>query len=92
MAALSDEEIEERLAERPGWERRGQAILRELRTSDFAGAVELLNRIAPVAEEMNHHPDVSISWNRLTVSLTTHSQGALTESDFELARRIDELG
>lgn len=91
MPLLSDEEIEGRLRERPGWERRGDAIVRELKAADFVGSVDLLNRITPIAEEMNHHPDVSISWNRVTVSLSTHSQGGLTDSDFELAGRIDEL-
>ena len=50
-----------------------------------------MNRITPPAEEMNHHPDLAISWNKVTVSLSTHSQGGLTESDFELAARIDPL-
>jgi 4a-hydroxytetrahydrobiopterin dehydratase len=91
MAVLSDEEIRSRLAERPGWERRGDAIARVFETADFVGSVDLLNRITPVAEEMNHHPDVSISWNRVTVSLSTHSQGGITANDFELAQRIDAL-
>ena len=91
MALLSDEEIEARLAHREAWERRGDAISREVRTADFMGSVELLQRVAAVAEEMNHHPDVSISWNRVTLTLTTHSQGGLTENDFALAERIDEL-
>ena len=91
MPALSDEEIEARLRDRPRWDRRANAIARELRTADFAGSVELLNRIAAVAEEMNHHPDVSISWNRVGISLTTHSEGGVTAADFELVRRIDDL-
>lgn len=91
MALLSEEEIDRRLEERTGWERRGNAIARQLETSDFVGSVDLLNRITPLAEEMNHHPDVSISWNRVTVTLSTHSQGGLTESDFELAEKIDRL-
>lgn len=91
MPLLSDEEVGSRLAERPGWERRGDAIERVFETADFVGSVDLLNRITPVAEEMNHHPDVSISWNRVTVSLSTHSQGGITASDFALAERIDAL-
>jgi 4a-hydroxytetrahydrobiopterin dehydratase len=91
MPLLSDEEIERRLRERPGWQRRGDAITRELETRDFVGSVDLVNRITPVAEEMNHHPDLSISWNRVTVTLSTHSQGGLTTSDFELAEKIDRL-
>ncbi|MBA2255865.1 MAG: 4a-hydroxytetrahydrobiopterin dehydratase [Thermoleophilaceae bacterium] len=91
MPLLSDEEIGSRLRDRRGWERQDDAIARVFETADFVGSVDLVNRIAPVAEEMNHHPDVSISWNRVTVSLSTHSQGGLTDSDFALAERIDEL-
>ena len=54
-------------------------------------SVDLVNRLAPVAEEMNHHPDLEISWNKVTVTLSTHSEGGLTENDFELAGRIDGL-
>ena len=60
-------------------------------SDDFAGSVEFVNRLAPVAEEMNHHPDLEISWNKVTVSITTHSEGGLTENDFELAGRISRL-
>ncbi len=91
MPLLSDEEIGSRLRDRRGWERQDDAIARVFETADFVGSVDLVNRIAPVAEEMNHHPDVSISWNRVTVSLSTHSQGGLTDSDFALAEQIDEL-
>lgn len=91
MPLLSDEEIGSRLRDRRGWERQDDAIVRVFETADFAGSVDLVNRVAPVADEMNHHPDLSISWNRVTVSLSTHSQGGLTDSDFALAERIDEL-
>ena len=91
MPLLSDEEIGSRLRDRAGWERQADAIVRVFETADFVGSVDLVNRITPVAEEMNHHPDLSISWNRVTVSLSTHSQGGLTDSDFALAERIDEL-
>ncbi len=93
MAVLSDEEIENRLAElEDGWTRQGNEIRREFKFDDFRGSIDFVNRITPVAEEMNHHPDLSISWNTVTVSLSTHSQGGLTESDFELAGKIDALG
>ena len=91
MPLLSDEEIGARLGGLERWERRGDAIVRQVDCGDFMGSVDLVNRIAPVAEEMNHHPDLEISWSKVTVSLSTHSQGGLTESDFELARRIDTL-
>ena len=58
----------------------------------FKGSVDVVSRLTPEAEEMNHHPDLEISWNTVTVTITTHSQGGLTENDFELARRIDTLG
>ncbi len=91
MAVLSDEEIEERLVWREGWTRKGDAIRRKFKFADFKESIDFVTRITPVAEEMNHHPDLAISWNTVTVSLSTHSQGGITESDFELAERIDEL-
>jgi 4a-hydroxytetrahydrobiopterin dehydratase len=89
MPVLSDDEIQARLGELEGWERAGDALRKEFKLDDFNGSVDFLNRVTPIAEEMNHHPDVSISWNKVTMSLSTHSQGGITENDFELARRID---
>jgi 4a-hydroxytetrahydrobiopterin dehydratase len=91
MALLSDEEIDSRLAGLGGWRREGDAIVKEFKLDDFVGSVDFLNRVTPVAEEMNHHPDVSIAWNKVTVTLSTHSEGGLTENDFQLASRIDPL-
>ena len=91
MATLSDDEIQQRLDDVPGWRREGDSLVREFTFEDFQGSVDFVNRITPPAEEMNHHPDLAISWNKVTVSLSTHSQGGLTESDFELAARIDPL-
>lgn len=91
MPLLGDEEIGARLERLELWERAGDALRRQFTLEDFVGSVELVNRIAGVAEEMNHHPDLSISWSKVTVSLSTHSQGGITERDFELAERIDAL-
>lgn len=91
MARLNDEEIDERLAELDGWERDGDAIVRTFKLDDFKGSVDLVNRLTPAAEEMNHHPDLAISWNEVTVTITTHSEGGLTANDFELAKRIGTL-
>jgi 4a-hydroxytetrahydrobiopterin dehydratase len=91
MALLSDEDIETRLDKLPGWSREGDSIMRELKFDDFQGSVDFVNRITPPAEEMNHHPDIAISWNKVTLTLSTHSEGGLTQNDFELATRIDSL-
>jgi 4a-hydroxytetrahydrobiopterin dehydratase len=89
VAALNDDEIRDRLGELEGWERAGDALRKQFKLDDFKGSVDFVNRITPAAEEMNHHPDLEISWNTVTVSLSTHSEGGITESDFELAGRID---
>jgi 4a-hydroxytetrahydrobiopterin dehydratase len=89
MARLEESEIHERLDALEGWRLEGQAITKEFELGDFAGSVDFVNRITAVAEDMNHHPDLSISWNKVGVSITTHSEGGLTASDFELASRID---
>jgi 4a-hydroxytetrahydrobiopterin dehydratase len=91
MARLSDEEIEQRLSGLDGWDRDGDAITRRFELDDFKGSVDFVNRLTPEAEEMNHHPDLEISWNKVTVAITTHSEGGLTENDFELAGRISRL-
>jgi 4a-hydroxytetrahydrobiopterin dehydratase len=90
MAVLSDDEIQERLGDAGGWERDGDSLRKVFELDDFKGSVDFVNRITPAAEEMNHHPDLAISWSKVTVSLSTHSQGGITESDFELARKIDD--
>ena len=91
MALLSDDDIGSRLEELDGWERDGDAIRKQFKLDDFVGSVEFVRQLVEPAEEMGHHPDLEISWNRVTVSLSTHSEGGLTEADFELARRIDDL-
>jgi 4a-hydroxytetrahydrobiopterin dehydratase len=89
VAVLNDDEIRERLGELDGWERAGDALRKEYKLDDFKGSVDFVNRITPEAEDMNHHPDLEISWDTVTVSLSTHSEGGLTENDFALAKRID---
>src|SRR3954464_14150451 len=91
MARLNDEEIEQRLAELDGWEREGDAIRQRFKLDDFKGSVDFVNRLTPEAEDMNHHPDLVISWNEVTVTITSHSEGGLTANDFELARRIEQV-
>ena len=88
---LSDEEIDEALAGLDGWNREGDAIAREFDRGDFVGSVRFVDAIVDPAEEMGHHPDLEISWSTVKVTITTHSEGGLTDADFELARRIDQL-
>jgi len=92
MALLTNAEIESRLATSE-WQRDGGAITRDYRLSDFAAAIALTNRVAAVAEELDHHPDILVhGWNRVRLTLSTHSQGGVTDADFALAERIDALG
>ena len=91
MARLSDDEINDRLQELDGWERSGDAITKSFDNGDFKGSVDFVNRLTPAAEEMEHHPDLEISWKTVTVTLSTHSEGGLTGADFELAGKIDAL-
>jgi 4a-hydroxytetrahydrobiopterin dehydratase len=88
---LSDSEIEARLGELNGWARAGEAIAKGSDRGDFVGSVEFVRAIVEPAEEMNHHPDLSISWSKVDVSITNHAAGGLTAADFELAARIDAL-
>jgi 4a-hydroxytetrahydrobiopterin dehydratase len=92
MSVLSDEDVAARLSELgDGWEKYGNALRREFKFDDFTGSVDFVNRLTPVANEMNHHPDLFISWNLVRVSLLSHSEHGITEQDFELAKKLDGL-
>ncbi len=91
MALLDDDQISEKLKTLDGWERRGDEIVREFKLDDFVGSVKFVDAVVAPAEEMGHHPDIAISWNTVTVSISTHSEGGLTAADFELAAAIDAL-
>ena len=91
MARLGEDEIATALEGAEGWSREGEAIKKDFDRGHFMGSVGLVNEIAPVAEEMGHHPDLAISWATVSVTITTHSEGGLTAADFELAQRIDDL-
>ena len=75
-----------------GWQREGEALVRELTFDDFAQAMAYVNRVADLAEEVNHHPDILVhGWNKVRLILATHSEGGLTDADHALARRIDAI-
>jgi 4a-hydroxytetrahydrobiopterin dehydratase len=91
MALLDDAAVEEGLQRLPGWERRGNEIVRTFVRKDFRGAMAFVNQVAEAAEAAGHHPDIDIRWNKVTLALSTHSEGGLTANDFALAARIGEL-
>ena len=87
---LSDSDIDRELSS-VAWSRDGDRITRTVKLADFRAAMAFVNRVADVAEELDHHPDISISWNRVGLSVSTHDSGGLTALDFELARAVDAL-
>ena len=90
-AALREARVRELLAQRPGWQLRGDRIARSFRCADFATAFGWMASVALVAERLNHHPDWKNVYDRVDVELTTHDAGGLTERDFELAAAMDRL-
>lgn len=91
LRRLDADEIERGLTTVPAWRLRGNAIERELEFAGFEQAMEFANRVALVAQERDHHPDIYISYKRVRLTLTTHKAGGLTAEDFELADTLDRL-
>ena len=88
---LTDDEVRQGLEGSP-WRREGDAIVRDFQVSDFAAAMAFVNAVAGLAEAANHHPDILIhGWNKVRLTLSTHSADGLTQSDLDLARGIDGL-
>jgi 4a-hydroxytetrahydrobiopterin dehydratase len=86
---LSDSEADERLG--ADWTRSGAVISREVELASFPQAIEVVNRVAELAEAADHHPDIDIRWRTLHLALTTHDQGGLTDLDFTLSALIDDI-
>jgi len=86
---LDDNDIAARLGRLAGWQREGDAITKEFRFPDFRAAVAFVNKVADAAERADHHPDITINYDRVRMTLSTHSEGGLTEKDFALASEID---
>ena len=92
MPQLFDsKEIKAALKELPEWELEGKTIERTVEFDDFAQAIDFVNGVAELAEELEHHPDMDIRFNKVRLILSTHSKGGLTEADFDLAERIGNL-
>ena len=86
---LSDIEIQRALGARSGWTRRGNALTRTFEFPTFAEGIAFVNRVAEVADKMDHHPDIDIRYTKVSFSLSTHSAGGITLKDFKLAEAID---
>lgn len=91
MAALSKNEIQQKLKDMQGWSQQGKAIQKRYTLKSFMPAMGLVNKIAEAAEKVQHHPDITINYNVVGVSLSTHSEGGVTQKDFDLAEEIDKL-
>jgi len=89
VTKLSESQISEELKTLAGWELKEGAITKLYKFKDFVEAMAFVNRVAELAEEADHHPDILIRWNKVTLTLVTHSAGGITEKDFRLAREID---
>ncbi len=90
MPKFSEAEIRTRLKDLPGWESTPDGIRKTFSRRDFKDAIRLVNAVAELAEEVNHHPDILLfGWNKVTFTLMTHSEKAITEKDIALASRIE---
>lgn len=88
---LNPDALHHELDRLEGWQGTTSGIAKVFTFADFNGSVGFVNRVARLADALNHHPDVAISWNKVTLTLVTHSAGGVTQSDIELARQVDPL-
>jgi 4a-hydroxytetrahydrobiopterin dehydratase len=91
MAALSNEAIQQGLAKMPGWSYQGKDLHKKFTFKSFLPGIEFVNKIAQAAESAGHHPDITINYNVVGISLSTHSEGGVTLKDFDLASKIDQI-
>lgn len=91
MPALREAEVQARLARLPGWALKGNAVEKRFALGSFALAIEFVQAVAELTEAEAHHPDIVIQSNQVTLSLSTHSQGGVTEKDLAMAEKIEDL-
>ncbi len=91
MPKLTPAQIKAALPGVPKWRKRSANIVRTLTFKDFVAAMKFINAVARLAEQNEHHPDIDIRWNRVTLALSTHSEGGLTKKDLSLAHGIDRI-
>ncbi len=90
MALLNKEEISKKLYTLTDWVQDGNQIAKQFQFKDFAGALQFVNKVGAAAESMDHHPDIFIhSWNKVKITVSTHSEGGITIKDFQLAEKIE---
>jgi len=89
LPKLSEDEVAKGLASVPGWKRDGEWLERRYEFPTFPAAIAFVNRVADAAEALDHHPDIAISYTKVTLRVSTHDAGGLTANDFALAARID---
>lgn len=90
MALLSDDQITKGLSALEGWAQEGSNIVNQFKFNDFIESMGFVTKVAILAERMDHHPDILIEYNKVTITLSTHSEGGLTEKDFKLAEEIQK--
>ena len=91
MKKLTSAQITSALAKIPDWKKKAAVISRAFQFKDFSAAMKFVDAVAGLAEQSWHHPDIDIRWNKVTLKLTTHDAGGLTQKDFDLARQFDQL-
>ena len=89
---LSEASIKEKLSSLTDWELEAKSLRRTKKLENFVEAIAFVNKLVEPAEAANHHPDISISYNKVTINLTTHDAGGLTQKDFDLAKVISQIG
>jgi 4a-hydroxytetrahydrobiopterin dehydratase len=91
MPALHNKQIKLHLQGVPNWSKRAQTLLRTFKFNGFLKGIDFVNQVAKKAQKMNHHPDIDIRFDQVTLTLTTHDEGGITEKDFSLAKQCDEV-
>lgn len=91
MPLLKEGEIQRALEELNGWSKLGNEIVKHFEFDDFIHAMSFVNSVALLAERASHHPDIDIRWNKVTLTLATHSEGGITKKDIALAQEIETL-
>ncbi|BCS92858.1 putative pterin-4-alpha-carbinolamine dehydratase [Metallosphaera sp. J1] len=91
MPRLSTQEIEKALSTLHNWKYENGELVKEFKFKDFASSIRFLTMVQPVADSLDHHPDLCVYYNRVVIHLTTHDEGGVTDLDLKLAQKLDEL-